>query len=59
MSSYKRRKTLGDTDWFVHDRFGMFIHFGLYSLAARHEWMKTREMMLNRVLRSSFPYSSP
>ena len=41
MSSYKRRKTIGDTDWFVHDRFGMFIHFGLYSLNATHEWIKT------------------
>ena len=29
--------------WFVHDRFGMFIHWGLYSLGARHEWLKNRE----------------
>lgn len=29
--------------WFVHDRFGMFVHWGLYSLAARHEWVKNRE----------------
>ena len=29
--------------WFTHDRFGMFIHWGLYSLAARHEWVKNRE----------------
>ena len=43
MSSYQVRKTPGDTSWFVHDRFGMFIHFGLYSLAARHEWVKSRE----------------
>ena len=43
MSSYQVRKTPGDTSWFVHDRFGMFIHFGLYSLAARHEWVKNRE----------------
>ncbi len=43
MSSYKRRKTVGNTDWMVHDRFGMFIHFGLYSLPARHEWIKTME----------------
>jgi len=25
------------------DRFGMFIHFGLYSLAGRHEWVKSIE----------------
>lgn len=27
----------GDTKWFVKDRFGMFIHWGLYSMPARHE----------------------
>jgi alpha-L-fucosidase len=30
-------------DWFVADRFGMFIHWGLYALGARHEWLKNRE----------------
>ena len=43
MTSYVTRKTPGDTAWFTHDRFGMFIHFGLYALPARHEWIKTRE----------------
>jgi alpha-L-fucosidase len=32
-----------DTKWFVHDRFGLFIHWGLYALPARHEWVKQRE----------------
>ena len=35
--------TRGDTSWFVRDLFGMFIHWGLYALAARHEWVKSRE----------------
>jgi alpha-L-fucosidase len=35
--------TPGNTDWFVHDRFGLFVHWGLYSPAARHEWVKHRE----------------
>ncbi len=43
MSTYKIKKTVGDTSWLIHDRFGMFIHFGLYSLPARHEWIKTME----------------
>lgn len=30
-------------DWFTHDRFGMFVHWGLYSLAARHEWVMNLE----------------
>lgn len=29
--------------WWTHDRFGMFIHWGLYALPARHEWVKHRE----------------
>jgi alpha-L-fucosidase len=32
-----------DTRWFVQDRFGLFIHWGLYALPARHEWVKNRE----------------
>jgi len=43
MSSYQVKKTQGDTAWFRHDRFGMFIHFGLYALPARHEWIKCYE----------------
>jgi len=35
--------TTGDTSWFTHDRFGLFIHWGAYSLAARHEWVRQRE----------------
>ncbi len=31
--------------WFLHDRFGMFIHWGLYALPARHEWVKNIEEM--------------
>lgn len=39
----------GDTSWFVKDRFGMFIHWGLYSMAARHEWLKHNEKIKNEV----------
>lgn len=35
--------TDGDTSWFTHDRFGLFIHWGLYALPARHEWVKSHE----------------
>jgi alpha-L-fucosidase len=31
--------------WFLHDRFGMFIHWGLYALPARHEWVKQQEQL--------------
>ena len=33
----------GDSSWFTHDRFGMFIHWGLYSLPARHEKVRLHE----------------
>lgn len=31
--------------WWTHDRFGMFIHFGLYASPARHEWVQSREFI--------------
>lgn len=43
MSSYKTKPSPGNTEWFVNDRFGMFIHFGLYSMPARHEWVQNYE----------------
>ncbi|WP_430611024.1 alpha-L-fucosidase [Enterococcus sp. DIV0876] len=30
-------------EWFIQDRFGLFIHFGLFSIGARHEWYMTTE----------------
>ena len=42
-------KTPGDTKWFTHDRFGMFIHWGLYSMPARHEWIRHNEKIPNEV----------
>lgn len=38
-------RTEGETDWFVRDRFGLFVHWGLYALPARHEWVKNRERL--------------
>ena len=30
-------------DWWKKARFGMFIHYGLYSLMGRHEWVQVQE----------------
>jgi alpha-L-fucosidase len=30
-------------EWFLAARFGMFIHWGLYSQLGRHEWVMNRE----------------
>ena len=44
-----RKPSTADTQWFVRDRFGLFIHWGLYSLAARHEWVKHHEKIPTEV----------
>ena len=59
MSSYVRRKTPGDTEWLIHDRFGMFIHFGLYAMPARHEWVKSVEKLTNEDYEPYFKYFNP
>ena len=55
----KLHKTPGDTSWFVHDRFGMFIHWGLYALPARHEWVKTHERTRDEVYDRYLKYFDP
>lgn len=59
MSNYIRKQTPGNTDWFVHDRFGMFIHFGLYALPARHEWIKNRESISEEKYQKYFDHFNP
>ncbi|SDM56922.1 alpha-L-fucosidase [Sediminibacillus halophilus] len=38
----------GTPSWFQHDRFGMFIHWGLYSIMAKDEWIMTQEQIPKR-----------
>ena len=59
MLTYITRKTPGDTAWFVHDRFGMFIHFGLYSLPARHEWIRYNEEIPTEDYQKYFDHFDP
>lgn len=59
MSSYVTKKTDGDTSWFTADRFGMFIHFGLYSMPARHEWVKSVEKISEEHYDKYFKYFDP
>lgn len=53
------RKSPGDATWFVHDRFGLFIHWGLYALPARHEWVKNRERIPDEVYQRYFEHFCP
>ena len=50
---------LGDPTWFLHDRLGLFIHFGLYSMAARHEWLMTTEQIHPDDYERYFKYFNP
>ncbi len=59
MGIYERKASPGKTDWFYHDRFGMFIHFGIYAMAARHEWVKNRERMSEEHYDKYFKFFNP
>ena len=45
--------------WWTDARFGMFIHWGLYALPARHEWVKNRERLTNEQYQKYFEAFDP
>lgn len=45
--------------WWTHDRFGMFIHWGTYALAGRHEWVKRRERIDDETYQQYFDHFDP
>jgi len=46
-------------DWWTNDRFGMFIHWGLYALPARHEWVKNQERITTEDYQKYFDNFNP
>ena len=46
-------------EWWIKDRFGMFIHWGIYAMAARHEWVKTRERLTDEKYQKYFDNFDP
>ncbi len=52
-------ETPGNTEWFVHDRFGMFIHWGVYAAAGRHEWVKKYEAIRDEDYQKYFDHFDP
>jgi alpha-L-fucosidase len=46
-------------EWWTEARFGMFIHWGLYALPARHEWVKSRERMTDEAYARYFDRFDP
>jgi len=59
MSIPQPTPTDGDTKWFVNDRFGLFIHWGLYALGARHEWLKNIERISTADYEKYFKHFDP
>ena len=45
--------------WWRDARFGMFIHWGLYALPARHEWVRNRERITNAQYQKYFERFDP
>ena len=45
--------------WWTDARFGMFIHWGLYALPARHEWVKNIERIPNDQYQKYFEMFDP
>ncbi len=45
--------------WWTHDRFGMFIHFGLYAMPARHEWIRHYENIKDEDYQKYFERFNP
>ncbi|SMD11817.1 alpha-L-fucosidase [Pedobacter nyackensis] len=46
-------------EWWTNARFGMFIHWGLYALPARHEWVKSYEHITNEDYQKYFDKFNP
>ena len=47
------------TEWFLDARFGMFIHFGLYAIPARGEWVRNREKTTLEDYQKYFDHFNP
>ncbi len=45
--------------WWTDARFGMFIHWGLYALPARHEWVKSHEKITDAAYQKYFDNFNP
>jgi len=55
-SSARKEKRMA---WWKDARFGMFIHWGLYAMPARHEWVKRYERLTNKEYEKYFEMFDP
>ncbi len=45
--------------WLTEARFGLFVHWGIYAAAARHEWVKSYERLTDADYQPYFDHFSP
>ncbi|MCU0502770.1 MAG: alpha-L-fucosidase [Anaerolineae bacterium] len=45
--------------WFLDARFGMFIHWGIYAIPARGEWVRNQESISNEAYQPNFDTFDP
>lgn len=57
MALYEEREKR--TKWFREARFGMFIHWGLYAIPARGEWVKSTERITTKEYDKYFEEFNP
>ncbi len=57
MALYEEREKR--TEWFREARFGMFIHWGLYAIPARGEWVKSTERITTKEYDKYFEEFNP
>lgn len=65
--SFSQKKIWDETEaqkkermqWWTDARFGMFIHWGLYAQAARHEWVKKNERIADADYQKYFEIFNP
>ena len=55
----KSAESQPDFAWWTDARFGMFIHWGLYAAAARHEWVKHTERITDEDYQPYFDHFNP
>ena len=56
---YDREAYNKRVEWFTQARFGMFIHFGLYSIPARGEWVRSLECISSEEYQPYFDAFNP
>lgn len=59
MYVFDKEKYLKRMEWYTEARFGMFLHWGLYAIPARGEWMRSFEKVTNEAYQPYFDEFNP